>query len=66
MNHREIIELWPSARELASDLGKNYETVRKWRFRNNIPADYWMPIIDAGKKRRIRVTLESLAARCAA
>lgn len=65
MNHRQIIELWPSAKSLAEDLDEKYETVRKWRFRNNIPSDRWISLIEAGKKRRIRVTLESLASQAA-
>lgn len=68
MTHRQLISLWPkpSAKTLAADIGENYETVRKWRTRDSIPADRWLAVEQAARQRGLRVTLEQLARRKAA
>jgi hypothetical protein len=60
----EIFALWPSASELARDLGlkrESHATVMKHR--GSIPVDYWPALVSAAKKRRIKgVTYEVLVA----
>ena len=58
----DIINLWPTAEELARDLGVTGLVVRAWRNRESIPAEYWTAIAEAARKRKIRgVTLELFA-----
>ena len=45
---REIIKLWPTPDALAGEIGAKPETVRKWRQRDSIPAEWWLPVIEAG------------------
>lgn len=59
---REIVELWPSPDALAEDIGAKFETVRKWRQRDNIPAEWWLPVIDAAKARNLVLTSDQFAA----
>lgn len=60
--HAEILGLWPSLNDVANDVGARIVAVRKWRARNNIPAEYWLPLVQAAHRRNIRgVTLEILA-----
>lgn len=42
---RDVIDLWPSAAELALAIGTSAEAVKKWRQRNSIPAEWWMSIV---------------------
>jgi uncharacterized protein YjcR len=59
---KEVIDLWPSVDELAEDLGKKPNTVRKWRVRNSVPADEWMRLIQSARARGIeRVNADALA-----
>lgn len=58
---REIIGLWPSPDALAGELGAKVETVRKWRQRDSIPADWWLSVIEAGKTRGQALTSEQFA-----
>lgn len=69
--HVDILDLWPSTKELTADSGAAAESVRKWRQRGRIPSEYWLPIVEAAKRRVAeggpkaesfaRVTLELLA-----
>ena len=56
-----IFAKWPRLCDLASDLGKPYQTVSSWKQRGSIPARYDMEIIRAARGRGQRVTLEELA-----
>ncbi len=57
----DLIELWPSAAALASDIGVKDGTVRAWKVRG-IPAGYWLEIVAAAAHRGISgITLEQLA-----
>jgi hypothetical protein len=62
---REVIAQWPSAAELAYDLnfqpGIGPLKVRAWKRRDNIPPEYWDQLVDAAKRRRIRITVKLLA-----
>lgn len=57
----DIIGLWPSAEELADDLGEKGVTVRAWKNRNSIPPAYWDGVVSAGARREYPVTLEALS-----
>lgn len=60
--HAEILGLWPSLSDVADDVGARVVAVRKWRARNSIPSEYWLPLVQAAAKRGIRgVTLMLLA-----
>ena len=62
MNHKNIIALWPSASELARDLGQeNAYRVHKWSARDSIPPENWLAVVEAGTKRGLNLTLEQLA-----
>ena len=57
-----IINLWPSAEEMAADLGEKGVTVRQWRNRGSIPSDRWLAVAAAAANRGFSsVTLELLA-----
>lgn len=58
----DIVSLWPTATELAADIGENDGTVRQWKNRDSIPAEYWPKVIAAAAKRRfVGVTAELMA-----
>ena len=57
----EIIDKWPSVAELADDLGEKPNTVSKWRQRQRIPSDRWLPLVACARKRRIPLDLTTLA-----
>ena len=59
-SYRDIIDAWPSRRALAEDLGVDYETVKKWRQRDSIPAAHWPALVKAARRRKVRVTLTLL------
>lgn len=52
-NAVQIIDLWPSAKELARDLAVPYSTVAAWRSRAAIPAAYWRDLIHAAAARGV-------------
>lgn len=63
MTHSDIINEWPSLSDFAEDLGVQYGTAKAMRRRNSIPPEYWMTVVNAARKRKIKaVKLESLAA----
>ena len=60
-SHLQIIALWPTADELAAEIGAEPATVRKWRVRRRIPSAFYLPIVAAAKQRGIEgVTAELL------
>jgi hypothetical protein len=61
MEHRKIIELWPSPTDMAADVGANPEAVRKWRQRNSIPANFWAAVARSAPAKKAGVTLEAIA-----
>ncbi len=64
---QEVLDKWPSMADLADDLGEKIHTVRKWHSRNRIPSSKWTSLIEAGKKRHIKITprmLTDFSARC--
>lgn len=60
ISHADVIDWWPSAAQLAREIGLDPQTVQKWRVRARIPADYWPAVIKAGKARKIRITAAQL------
>lgn len=58
---RDIIDLWPSPDALAGEVGSKAETVRKWRQRDSIPAEWWLPVIEAGKTHGHDLTTDAFA-----
>ena len=59
-SNKQIIELWPSRQDLASDIDEKVETVRKWWQRDSIPAPSWDALIRAAKLRKYPVTAQDL------
>lgn len=49
----EVIDLWPTAEDLARDINVKGGTVRAWKRRGIIPAEYWAAVVRAGAKRGI-------------
>lgn len=60
-NFKEVIDLWPSTAELASDVGKEADAVRKWKERGSIPSDVWADLVAAAVKRNYPVDVQLLA-----
>lgn len=56
-----IIRIWPTLSDLASDLDRPYQTVAAWKRRGRIPADYDLDLIEAAARRGHKLTLEQLA-----
>lgn len=54
MTHTDLINLWPSLSDFASDLGVQYGTAKAMRRRNSIPPIHWGVMIDKAKARRIK------------
>ena len=61
MQFTDVIDLWPSARVLAEDVGEKTATVHKWRQRNRIPGDKWLEVVTAGEQRGYDIKLSILA-----
>lgn len=57
-----VFQIWPSAADLAREIGENPITVRAWRRRGSIPADRDLALIEAARRRGEDLTLEELAA----
>jgi hypothetical protein len=58
---RQIIDRWPSPDALAGRIGAKTETVRKWRQRNSIPAEWWKSVIGAARERDDNLTAHEMA-----
>ena len=58
---RDVIELFGTPDALAGELGAKAETVRKWRQRNSIPAEWWLPVIEAGARAGKDLSAEQFA-----
>lgn len=66
MNHRQIIDLWPSVKVLAEDLGEKQSAVNGWYYRESIPSDRWVKLVSAAQERDIPLTYKMLAEAIAA
>ncbi|MBS7790276.1 helix-turn-helix domain-containing protein [Roseococcus sp. SDR] len=56
----DVIAIWPSASDLARELGVRDVTVRAWRQRG-IPARFWPVVVKAAKRRKVKLTVDQLA-----
>ena len=61
MTVHQIIGLWPSIASFAEDIGERPGNVRAWKRRNSIPAERWLDVVAASKKRGIDLSLQRLA-----
>lgn len=57
----KIFEIWPSAAEMARDLGEKEVTVRAWKGRRSIPADRDVALVRLAPKHGKALTFEHLA-----
>lgn len=48
----------PVIAELAQQNGATAEAVKKWRQRGGVPTKHWFPLLQAAKRRRVRLSLE--------
>jgi len=54
-----LYEAWGGNAELmASDIGQQGVTVRQWRNRGSIPAEYWPKIIERAAARGVLLTVD--------
>lgn len=53
-------KVWPSTRAMASDIGEDYETVRKWFQRGRIPSHVWPTIIKKSANSASPITANAL------
>lgn len=58
---RDVIDLWGSPDAMAKQIGASPWAVRKWRQRNNIPAEWWVDIVRAATRIDLPVTFAVLA-----
>ena len=60
---REIIAVWPTRREMASELGAGATLARvhKWHERDNIPGEMDVHLVPALARRGVVVSYEDLA-----
>jgi hypothetical protein len=59
---REVVALWGSPDALAADIGAGIAAARKWPQRDNIPAEWWLPILQTEVARGAGLTAEVLTA----
>lgn len=52
--------VWPDARIMATEIGEEYETVRRWRSRGRIPERAWPKIIEKAARREHFITAGKL------
>jgi hypothetical protein len=51
----DLIDLWPSRRDLAGEVGTTLETVHKWAQSGRIPSWKQAAVLDAARERGIPV-----------
>ena len=59
----DVIRLWGTAPEMATDVGVTQLVIRAWKRRGSIPGEYWTTVAAAAQKKPFAalVTLEVLA-----
>ena len=60
-NAKQILDRWPSLTHIARGLGKSYDTVHRWRYRNRIPGEHDLELIRLAREDGVELTLEELA-----
>lgn len=53
-------KVWPNARVMATEIGEEYDTVRRWRSRARIPERAWSKIIEKAARREHLITAANL------
>lgn len=66
MSHRPLIDLWPSIRDFADDIGVSYNTAKHIRRRGMIPDGYWEAAIEGANRRGFKEVTYPLLANIAA
>ncbi len=61
MDALNIIDRWPSRRELADDMSRPTTAIDMWAFRNAIAGKFDVALVAAAKRRGIYLTYEELA-----
>jgi len=61
-NVSDVIQNLGGPNAIASDLNLPTTTVASWRDRNSIPPVYWPQVVAAAEAKKIKITLEALAA----
>ena len=61
-SHRDIINLWPSLKDYAADIGADYGTAKKHRQRNSIPDGYRVAAVLGAQRRGLPVSHDIIAA----
>ena len=58
----DVIDKWPTAKELADDIGCGISAVKQWKSRKSIPGEYWLRFELAARRRGIeKVTVFTLS-----
>ena len=57
---QDIFRIWPSVRQMADGIGREYDTVLRWRLRGRIPEDSWGEVIRAAAEAGVELTAENL------
>lgn len=55
---RDLIDLWPSRRQLAADVGATEARVHKWAQTGSIPPKYHLSLVEAGRARGLPVSAD--------
>ena len=58
---KSILDLWPSRKDVAADIGVDAAAVRGWVYRNFIPGEYDVALVQSARMRNLPVTFELLA-----
>ena len=56
----DVVAKWPTVAEMSRDMQLEYDTIRKWKERDNIPATNWFELLRAAKRRKIALSAEDL------
>ena len=58
---REVLGLWPSLRDFASESDAPLVSARKWQQRDSIPPEFWIQVSEAAQRRGFNgITVELL------
>jgi hypothetical protein len=58
---RDVIDCWGRVDVMATAIAAPVATVRKWRQRDSIPAEWWLSIERAAAKDGLSITVQDLA-----
>ena len=57
---RDVIAIWDTPHELATQVGVRVEAIRKWHQRDRIPPHYWQRIIEAAQAKGQALSADDL------